>query len=245
MGGGHGLVGAHRRDLRAPGVRRRRAPLDAGGRARAGRPLHRGQRRGQDVCHDRMAGRVDDRPHRRDRPPPPTSSRTRPPMWPTSSQRAALAAVSGDLSAVAEMRAAFDRRRLTIHGMLNEIDGRELHHARRGLLRLPLGGGLLGREIRRPPADVERRAGRAGHRRGQGGGGAGRGLRGPGLLPDVLRPGRRRPGRGGHPSGQAVQRRLAEHGVASADASAPIPSNERNPMGRVLVTESWPRPASN
>jgi len=41
------------------------------------------------------------------------------------SQRAALAAVSGDLAAVAMMREAFDRRRLTIHRMLNEIDGIE------------------------------------------------------------------------------------------------------------------------
>src|SRR4051812_18456710 len=39
------------------------------------------------------------------------------------SQRAALAAVSGDLTAVAEMRAAFDRRRLRIHEMLNDIPG--------------------------------------------------------------------------------------------------------------------------
>nr|WP_203416938.1 pyridoxal phosphate-dependent aminotransferase [Jiangella ureilytica] len=39
------------------------------------------------------------------------------------SQRAALAAVAGDLSAVADMRAAFDRRRRTIVAMLNEIDG--------------------------------------------------------------------------------------------------------------------------
>jgi aspartate aminotransferase len=38
-------------------------------------------------------------------------------------QRAALAAVSGDLSAVAMMRAAFDRRRHTIVSMLNEIPG--------------------------------------------------------------------------------------------------------------------------
>jgi aspartate/methionine/tyrosine aminotransferase len=38
------------------------------------------------------------------------------------SQRAALAAVSGDLAAVAEMRPAFDRRRLVMHSMLNEID---------------------------------------------------------------------------------------------------------------------------
>jgi aspartate aminotransferase len=39
------------------------------------------------------------------------------------SQRAALEAVSGDLTAVAEMRAAFDRRRHTIVGMLGEIPG--------------------------------------------------------------------------------------------------------------------------
>jgi aspartate/methionine/tyrosine aminotransferase len=39
------------------------------------------------------------------------------------SQRAAIAALEGDLSAVDEMRAAFDRRRRTIVTMLNEIDG--------------------------------------------------------------------------------------------------------------------------
>ena len=57
------------------------------------------------------------------------------------SQRAALAAVTGDLEAVAEMRAAFDRRRLTIHRMLNEIDGVTCPAARGGVLRLPLGRG--------------------------------------------------------------------------------------------------------
>lgn len=39
------------------------------------------------------------------------------------SQRAAIAALAGDLSAVAEMKAAFDRRRTTIVSMLGEIDG--------------------------------------------------------------------------------------------------------------------------
>jgi len=39
------------------------------------------------------------------------------------SQRAAIAALAGDLSAVDEMRTAFDRRRGTIVSMLNEIDG--------------------------------------------------------------------------------------------------------------------------
>jgi aspartate/methionine/tyrosine aminotransferase len=38
-------------------------------------------------------------------------------------QRAAIAAVSGDLSAVAMMREAFDRRRQTIVSMLNDIPG--------------------------------------------------------------------------------------------------------------------------
>ncbi|MEP6667024.1 MAG: pyridoxal phosphate-dependent aminotransferase [Nocardioidaceae bacterium] len=39
------------------------------------------------------------------------------------SQRAALAAVSGDLSAVDTMRTAFDRRRQTIVAMLNDVEG--------------------------------------------------------------------------------------------------------------------------
>ena len=39
------------------------------------------------------------------------------------SQRAALAALRGDLSAVAGMRAAFDRRRVTIHRLLNDCHG--------------------------------------------------------------------------------------------------------------------------
>jgi aspartate/methionine/tyrosine aminotransferase len=39
------------------------------------------------------------------------------------SQRAALAAVSGDLTAVEEMRQVFDQRRRTIHRMLTDIDG--------------------------------------------------------------------------------------------------------------------------
>src|ERR687893_534200 len=41
------------------------------------------------------------------------------------SQAAALAAVSGDLTAVAEMRAAFDRRRQTIVRMLRDVPGVE------------------------------------------------------------------------------------------------------------------------
>jgi aspartate aminotransferase len=40
-------------------------------------------------------------------------------------QRAALAAVAGDLTAVAEMRTAFDRRRKAMHEMLSKIEGVE------------------------------------------------------------------------------------------------------------------------
>jgi aspartate aminotransferase len=63
------------------------------------------------------------------------------------SQRAALAAVSGDLSAVAEMRTAFDRRRQTIHRMLNEIDGVTCIEPEGAFYAFPSVEGLFGREI--------------------------------------------------------------------------------------------------
>ncbi len=65
VGGRARRVGDHRRDLRAPDLRAARVLLDAGARARPRRPVHRRQRRRQDVRHDRLAGRVDDRPGRR------------------------------------------------------------------------------------------------------------------------------------------------------------------------------------
>ncbi len=73
------------------------------------------------------------------------------------SQRAALAAVSGDLSAVAEMRDAFDRRRLTIHRMLNEIDGVDCLLPEGAFYAFPSVEGLLGRDIggRRPASSAE------------------------------------------------------------------------------------------
>jgi len=63
------------------------------------------------------------------------------------SQRAALAAVSGDLSAVAGMRAAFDRRRLIMHRMLNEIDGVECLLPEGAFYVFPSVEGLFGRDI--------------------------------------------------------------------------------------------------
>jgi aspartate aminotransferase len=64
------------------------------------------------------------------------------------SQRAALAAVSGDLVAVGEMRAAFDRRRQTMHRMLNEIDGVTCLEPEGAFYAYPSVTGLYGREIR-------------------------------------------------------------------------------------------------
>ncbi len=64
------------------------------------------------------------------------------------SQRAALAAVSGDLEAVAMMRAAFDRRRQTIHSMLNEIEGVTCLLPEGAFYAFPSVEGVLGREIR-------------------------------------------------------------------------------------------------
>ena len=64
------------------------------------------------------------------------------------SQRAALAAVSGDLAAVDKMRQAFDRRRLTMHAMLNEIDGVTCLKPQGAFYCFPNVTGLLGRSIR-------------------------------------------------------------------------------------------------
>ncbi len=63
------------------------------------------------------------------------------------SQRAALAAVSGDLRAVAEMRRSFDRRRRTMYSMLNEIDGVTCPLPEGAFYAFPAVGDLLGRDI--------------------------------------------------------------------------------------------------
>src|SRR3712207_1342928 len=61
-------------------------------------------------------------------------------------QRAAIAAVSGDLAAVEEMKAAFDRRRRTIVSMLGEIDGVVCPTPHGAFYAYPQVKGLLGRE---------------------------------------------------------------------------------------------------
>jgi len=73
------------------------------------------------------------------------------------SQRAALAAVSGGLEAVAEMRTAFDRRRKVIHSMLSDIPGVTCVEPQGAFYAFPGFHGVLGREIagRRPETTLE------------------------------------------------------------------------------------------
>jgi aspartate/methionine/tyrosine aminotransferase len=72
-------------------------------------------------------------------------------------QAAALAAVSGDLSAVAEMRTAFDRRRQTMLRMLNDIPGVYCPEPAGAFYCYPSVKDVLGKEIRgqRPQTSVE------------------------------------------------------------------------------------------
>ncbi|MEZ5412012.1 MAG: pyridoxal phosphate-dependent aminotransferase [Acidimicrobiales bacterium] len=62
-------------------------------------------------------------------------------------QRAALAAVSGDLTAVAAMRVAFDRRRLVMHKLLDAIVGVECLMPEGAFYAFPSFEGLLGKEL--------------------------------------------------------------------------------------------------
>ena len=72
-------------------------------------------------------------------------------------QAAALTAVSGDLSAVAQMRAAFDRRRQVMTSMLNEIPGVVSPLPEGAFYCYPSVKGVLGKEVagRRPATSGE------------------------------------------------------------------------------------------
>ncbi len=62
-------------------------------------------------------------------------------------QRAAVAAVSGDLAAVEEMKVAFDRRRRRVVEMLNQIDGVVCPEPKGAFYAYPSVKGLLGRTV--------------------------------------------------------------------------------------------------
>ena len=73
------------------------------------------------------------------------------------SQRAALAAVSGDLSAVKTMLAVYDRRRLKMQAMLNDIDAVACIEPEGRFYAFPSFEAVLGRDIRgrRPTTTLE------------------------------------------------------------------------------------------
>src|SRR5262249_10248525 len=76
---------------------------------------------------------------------------------PNVSQRAALAAVGGDLVAVAEMRAAFDRRGRIMHELLSAIPGVTCLEPQGAFYCFPSFVGVLGRELagRTPTTTLE------------------------------------------------------------------------------------------
>ncbi len=153
------------------------------------------------------------------------------------SQRAALAAVSGDLSAVAMMREAFDRRRTTMVSMLNDIPGVSVRRARGRVLCLPVGEGDPRSRVARQATRDVRRACRTRPRRGRGCGRPWRSVRYAWLLPVVLRPGRRRPRRRRQPAGQVALR------SALTDSSAN--RLERDADQRGLDVEGHAEPVAN
>ncbi len=85
------------------------------------------------------------------------------------SQRAALAAVAGDLDAVAEMRAAYARRGATIHKLLNEIPGVACMEPQGAFYAFPSFRRRARKRDRRATAADDPRAGRGHPREGEGG----------------------------------------------------------------------------
>ena len=170
-------LGDHRRDLRAPDLRRRRGGVDAGGGARAGRScvVLNGVAKTYAMTGWRVGWLIG--------PADVIKAATNLQSHLSSnvcnvSQRAALEAVSGSLDAVAEMRTAFDRRRQTIVELLS-ARSRASSARPRGARSTPTRrcarcwarrSAALGRRR-------QRRAGRTGAGARRGGGGAGRGVR--------------------------------------------------------------------
>jgi aspartate/methionine/tyrosine aminotransferase len=134
-------------------------------------------------------------------------------------QRAALAAVDGDLDAVAEMRAAFDRRGRVMHELLTAIPGVTCLEPEGAFYCFPSFEGVLGRQLagRTPTTTLElcelildeaRVAIVPGEAFGA-----------PAYAPTELRPCRRRPGRG----------RRAHREVPHAVAPTPCRGSSRGP----------------
>ena len=162
------------------------------------------QRRRQDVRDDRVAGRVDDRPARRhqggDQLPEPRDVErgATSPSGPRSPRSAATS------TAVAMMRAAFERRAARCTRCSSEIPGVTCLEPQGAFYCFPNVDGLLGRDLGGAHVLDDARARRPRAVGGQGGVRARRSVRRAGLRPLLVRPRRRRPRRGHHP-----HRRLA------------------------------------
>ena len=102
-------------------------------------------------------------------------------------QAATLAAVSGDLDAVADMRNAFARRGKTMYELLSKIPGVTVLPPEGAFYCFPNLQGVLGREIGGRTPDEHARPVRDPPRPGEGGDRARRGLRGAGVRPAVVR----------------------------------------------------------
>ena len=162
--------------------------------------LRGAQRRGQDLRDDRLAGRLDDRPDRRHhgghQPPVALDVERRR----TSRSGPRSPRCRGDLDAVAEMRAAFERRGKTMHELLERHPGRHVPRAPGRVLLLPVLRGRArprrSRAARRRPrsssADVLLDEAKVAIVPGEAFGA-------PGLRPPVVRARRRRPRRGRRP----------------------------------------------
>ncbi len=133
------------------------------------------------------------------------------------SQRAALAAVAGDLDATAEMRQAFERRGRTMHQLLSGIEGVTALEPQGAFYAFPNLSAYLGSHDPRAQARDHPRPLRAAARRGQGRGRPRRGVRRARLRPHELRPRRRRPGRR-----LPAHRRPAERGHDDAHERAAV-----------------------
>ena len=197
-----------------------RVHLDADARARARRHLHHRQRRGQDVRHDRLARRLDDRAEGRHRRRRPTSSPTPPRTSPTCPSAPRSAAVSGDLEAVAMMRDGVRAPRPDHAPDAQRDPRRDLPRAAGRVLLLPVLRRAARPGDRRAPRRLDAGARRRDPQRGQGRLRAGRGVRQPGLHAALVRPRRRGPRRG----------RGAAAGAASPDG--PHPRHRRDRRGR-------------
>ena len=138
------------------------------------------------------------------------------------SQRAALAALNGDLSAVAMMRAAFERRGRTMYELLNAIPGVTAIEPQGAFYGFPSLEGVLGSlDSRANVAHDDAELQRGAARRGEGGDRARRGVRRARLRPPLVRPQRRRHRRGHHEDREAPDRVSTSSAAARPESTAP------------------------